>query len=444
MYRFTPLLASTAVGTLEFRSIAQPLLESCPDVVYRRASAKSLDLESRTVEIQTLPDDPMGVRNEKIPFDILAIGVGARNGTFNVPGVVEHAFFLKSLADAQRIRSTLIRNVETASALPLSDADKKRLLAVAIVGGGPTGIEFAAELHDFLREDLSRLYPSVSPYISITVIEGRTILSSFDSNLRAYTESKFKRDGVRILTGVTVTRVDQKGVQLSNGEYFPTGMCVWNTGIAPQAFTESLSKEEFRKDAWNHLLVDSKLRVHRPLLTDAKATEVNSSSKAHNSMQGEPSEPIPGIFSFGDAMAIVDYPIPATAQVAEQQGTYLAEQLNKIAKEMVVYNSETSSSNPVKSSAEIGCQFSEAMEKEPAFEFKNRGSLAFVGSFSALTDFSKSKFAGPLSGKIFTGFSAWFLWRSAYLTKLGSWRNRLQVPTDWARTFVFGRDTTQF
>jgi NADH:ubiquinone reductase (non-electrogenic) len=80
------------------------------------------------------------------------------------------------------------------------------------------------------------------------------------------------------------------------------------------------------------------------------------------------------------------------------------------------------------------------------FVYKHYGSLAFIGSFSAVSDFTQAKGFGttPLYGARLRGALAWFVWRSAYLTKLGSWRNRVQVPWDWTRTLLFGRDTTQF
>ena len=71
------------------------------------------------------------------------------------------------------------------------------------------------------------------------------------------------------------------------------------------------------------------------------------------------------------------------------------------------------------------------------FDWSNTGMLAYIGEYQAVSNLP-TKY-----GKL-TGFKSWLLWRSVYLTKLGSWRNRLQVPFDWARTFFFGRDTSRF
>ncbi len=79
---------------------------------------------------------------------------------------------------------------------------------------------------------------------------------------------------------------------------------------------------------------------------------------------------------------------------------------------------------------------------EAPFMYQHKGSLAYVGSWLALGDFTGV--ANVTSDTKWRGLPAWFLWRSVYLTKLGLWRNRLQVPFDWLKTMTFGRDTTHF
>ena len=76
----------------------------------------------------------------------------------------------------------------------------------------------------------------------------------------------------------------------------------------------------------------------------------------------------------------------------------------------------------------------QASELKP-FSWKNLGMLAYVGDYQGLADFPTSKLQG---------FKSWILWRSVYFTKLGSWRARFQVPFDWMRTFIWGRDVSQF
>ena len=117
------------------------------------------------------------------------------------------------------------------------------------------------------------------------------------------------------------------------------------------------------------------------------------------------------VFAIGDCSFIEPVSLPCTAQVAEREGRYLAKSLSLYA---------DGNDDAVK-----------------PFTWTKLGMLAYIGDYNALADL-------PFKGGKLTGFTSWLLWRSAYLTRLGSWRLRMQVPFDWTRTFLFGRDTTKF
>ena len=70
-----------------------------------------------------------------------------------------------------------------------------------MVGGGPTGVEFAAELHDFIRQDIRRMYHELYPHITIKLIEGREILSMFDASLRDWAMRRLHSESIEIVTG---------------------------------------------------------------------------------------------------------------------------------------------------------------------------------------------------------------------------------------------------
>ena len=230
---FTPLLPSAAVGTIDFRSISEPVKHSYPTARYEQAEVIGIDAATSTVEIAapvvgSKGDPPANVprRVATLPFDALVLAVGATNSTFGIPGVSEHAYFLKELADARAIRRTIVRNIEAASFPGISHAERARLLSVVIVGGGPTGVEFAAELHDFVSEDLARLYPGAGRDMRISIVEGRGVLGSFDQSLREYMARKFSRDGIRLRLGANVVAVSHDKVSLSDGEDMPSGLTV--------------------------------------------------------------------------------------------------------------------------------------------------------------------------------------------------------------------------
>lgn len=100
-----------------------------------------------------------------LEYDYLVIGTGATNQTFGIKGVEEHACFLKEVWDAQKIRTKVMDCIETAAFPGQAEEEIERLLHMVVVGGGPTGIEYAAELHDFLKEDLASWYPGMHHFI---------------------------------------------------------------------------------------------------------------------------------------------------------------------------------------------------------------------------------------------------------------------------------------
>ncbi|KAF7028116.1 hypothetical protein CFC21_040078 [Triticum aestivum] len=96
-----------------------------------------------------------------VDYDYLVLALGVTVNTFNTPSMMEHCHFLKVVEDAQKIRKSVIDCFEKASLPNLSEEEKRKILHFVIIGGGPTGVEFAVELHDFLVEDLVKLYPAI-------------------------------------------------------------------------------------------------------------------------------------------------------------------------------------------------------------------------------------------------------------------------------------------
>lgn len=124
------------------------------------------------------------VATQVIPYDYLVMNVGAANQTFGIKGVQEHACFLKEAWDAEKIRTRLMDCVETASFRGQTPEEQARLLHMVVVGGGPSGVEFAAELHDFLKDDLATWYPDISDKIRITLVEALpNVLPMFSKQL---------------------------------------------------------------------------------------------------------------------------------------------------------------------------------------------------------------------------------------------------------------------
>lgn len=187
---FTPLLASTSVGTLEFRCALEPARArkgNKQGPQFFQGWADGVDFDSRKLSIEEAVDDPLqgvaladergvgdlGKKKEKgkvfeMSWDRLIVAVGCYSQTFGTKGVKEHAYFLKDVGDAKRIRNRLLSCFEMASLPTTSEEMKRMLLNFAVVGGGPTGIEWSAELNDIIEEDMRKLYPDLVGYAKVS------------------------------------------------------------------------------------------------------------------------------------------------------------------------------------------------------------------------------------------------------------------------------------
>ncbi|CAO2654415.1 Nn.00g111480.m01.CDS01 [Neocucurbitaria sp. VM-36] len=470
-FAFTPLLASTAVGTLEFRTALEPVRSRRTKVSFFQGWADDVDFKNKTITIEEAVDDPaqgMALTTDRhagetkeqreaerkrdvekgktfnLMYDKLVVTVGCYSQTFGTPGVKEHAFFLKDVGDTRRIRNRLLACFEGAALPTTSDEMRRQLLNFAVVGGGPTGIEFSAELHDLINEDMAKIYPELIPYHKITVYDvAEKVLPMFDEKLAGYAMQKFKRKGIDIKTshhveelrcGAPVERQSSEDwkdyllytLKVKEQGEIGVGMCVWSTGLMQNPFvaqaldhvreapdslqildSPSSSKPNLPKDIkWKvkrhpksgSIITDDRLRVK---LIPSSTTTTSSTSTADIQAIH------PDVFALGDCGIIEGTSYPATAQVASQKGLWLAKRLNK----------------------------ADLTTKAP-FTFKDLGTLAYIGNWNAL-------FQGGKGGRL-QGYLAWIIWRGAYLTRTVSWRNKILVPIYWVVNWLFGRDISRF
>lgn len=401
---FTPLLASTCVGTLEFRSVAEPVvriqdaLSKSPNSFFFLSRCIGIDPVKHEVHCVAEEDGSSTLGKPKgftVAYDKLVIAAGAQALTFNIHGVQEHAIFLREVSDAQNIRKKLLLNLMLSDTPGTSEKEKQRLLHFVVVGGGPTGVEFSGELSDFIKRDVHQRYAHVRDYIHVTLIEAKEILSSFDVSLRSYAIKHLTKAGVKLVTGV-VKDVQPGKIVLSDGSEVPYGLLVWSTGVGPSGFVKSL---ELPKSHDGRIGVDERLKV----------------------------DGVEDVYAIGDCAGFVESVgkpvLPALAQVAERQGKYLAKELNRILKNGGGHAGSTG-----------------IVEEGPVFVYRHLGSMATVGRYKALVDLRQSK---ESKGVSWAGFLSWLVWRSAYLTRVVSWRNRFYVAVNWATTFVFGRDISR-
>ncbi|KAI8939021.1 hypothetical protein NX059_004864 [Plenodomus lindquistii] len=461
-FAFTPLLASTAVGTLEFRTALEPVRSKRTKVDFFQGWADDVDFKNKTITVEEAVDDPLqgmaptsdrhaGESKEQraitrkadvekgkqfdLTYDKLIVTVGCYSQTFGTPGVKEHAFFLKDVGDARKIRNRLLACFEGAALPTTTEEMRRQLLNFAIVGGGPTGIEFGAELHDLINEDLAKIYPELIKYHRITVYDvADKVLPMFDEKLAKYASRKFARRGIEIKTshhvewlrlGAPAERILSEDINdyrlftikvKEEGE-LGVGMCVWSTGLMQNPFVAQ-ALDDVRKAPDNLQLLESstgttlsgdvkwKVKKHPrsgSLITDdrlrVKLEPSDSEVKGVEAIH-------PDVFALGDCGVIQDTTYPATAQVASQKALWLTKRLNK------------------------------GDFDKSGFTYKDLGTLAYIGNWDAL-------FQGGGGGRL-QGYLAWIIWRGAYLTKTVSWRNKILVPVYWAINWLFGRDISRF
>jgi NADH dehydrogenase FAD-containing subunit len=421
-FLFTPMLAGAAVGTVEYRSISQPIRSVNPGVGYLEATCTHIDAAAKTIECELVVCDGAAceIRDFSLSFDHLIVAVGATTNTFGIPGVQEHCFFLKQVEDAAKVRRGIGNCFERASVPGLTDAQREAILTFAVIGAGPTGVEFVGELCDFIEQDVPRFYPSLLPYVRVKLIEASDkVLMAFDSELQASALETLRsrvsvspsrgsdKPLVEVLLSAGVKEVKPDEILLSDGVTVPYGLAVWAAGIGPLPLVKDLAQsipEQASLDGRGKLVVDNWLRVCGA----------------------------PGVWALGDCVTIDQKPLPATAQVASQQGAFLARLFTR--------NYDLSGAAPKIVGAKQGLvqQFGDADGYAKGFNFLNLGILAYLGDSKALAQVNVDE--SVVKG---TGAAGFALWRSVYLSKQVSWRNRALVAIDWAKIRLFGRDMTR-
>lgn len=224
--------------------------------------------------------------------------------TFRTPGADEHAFFVRNVADAKKVQHRMQQILEWASLPGMTEEEQKDLLHIVIVGGGPTGVEIAAEMSDLFNEDFSKLYPELTGKMSITIHDAATfILGAFDAGLRAHAIGSFSKRNVEVITGSKIKEVTKNSITTEAEGRIPCGMVLWTAGNKQCALVDNLNVA--KTDKLPRIMTDDHLHALAPDKT-----------------------PMRDIYALGDAADIKKYFLPTTAEVAVQKAEYLARVLN--------------------------------------------------------------------------------------------------------------------
>ncbi|KAL4725617.1 hypothetical protein ACLX1H_007766 [Fusarium chlamydosporum] len=491
-FLFTPMLPSATVGTLELRSLVEPIRRILSRVNghFIRAKAEDVDFSHKMVEVSQVDANGKDIRFY-VPYDKLVIAVGSTTNPHGVKGL-ENAFFLKDINDARKIRNQVIQNFELANLPTCPDEERKRLLSFCVSGGGPTGVEFAAELFDLLNEDLTRHFPRLlRNEISVHLIQSRShILNTYDETVSRYAEDRFARDQVDVQTNSRVKEVlpdkiiftqKQEGGETVTKE-LPIGFCLWSTGVSQTEFCQTMASKLGKSQTNRHALeTDTHLRLNGSPMGDVYA--IGDCSTVQNNVADH-------VVTFLRSLAWKRGKDPETLQLSFADWRNVAEDVKKRFPQAVghlkrvdrlfkEYDKDKSGTldfdeltqllrnvdnklTSLPATAQRAHQQGQYLARKfnrmarlheglnandirdgdvdaavyKAFEYKHLGSLAYVGN-SAIFDLGEGR-------SIAGGLWAVYAWRSVYFAQSVSLRTRLLMAMDWTKRGLFGRDLMSF
>ncbi|MDZ5695852.1 NAD(P)/FAD-dependent oxidoreductase [Chelativorans sp. M5D2P16] len=358
---FQPLLYQVATAALSAANIGEPIrkiLRRHKSVQILLGEVTDIDIHARSV---LLAD------GTRLAFDYLVLASGATHGYFGHDEWARFAPGLKTLGDARQIRARVLLAFERAERVT-DPAEQARLMTIAIVGGGPTGVELAGSLAELSRFTLARDFRNIRPATArIMLIEaGPLVLPGFSEKASNYAQRRLEKLGVEVHTGTPVENIAERSITFG-GESVPVGLVLWAAGVAASPLARKLGVET---DKSGRVPVDETLKVGG----------------------------LDNVFALGDAALFTDeegQPLPGLAQVAKQQGTHLGRSLAAHLKD----------GTPLK-----------------PFAYHSRGNTAIVGRHAGIFEQGRLKM---------TGWTAWFAWALIHVYLLVGFEHRLMVSMQW-------------
>lgn len=384
-FLFPPLLPSAATGVLEIRQVSFPFrrIFETKRINFRKIEVSGIDIQKQIVTGQIVResiDHSVEAYQVETPYDYLVVAPGSKVATYGLSGVKEYAFFLRELKDAIILRNRVIDLFERAAGI--SDIEEQTtLLNFVVIGAGATGIEIATELQDLIHGVLLERYLELDPNLpKVTIVQsGSSVLPGWPEDIQKITQNRLIQLGINLQLGHRVKEVNLNCVTLNNDQTLPSYTTIWCAGVTPADIVEKLGLE---MDDSGRIKVDSDLRA----ISDKR------------------------IFILGDAAAAIDprtdKPYPTLAKVALQQGKQTGQNLVNLIKD----------------------------RKTRPFKYLDYGSLVSVGeNFAAV----------KVMGYTFSGFPAWFFWRTLYLLKLPEIGNQIRIVVEWTLDLLMERSIAQ-
>ena len=358
---FQPLLYQVATAALSAADIAEPIrkvLRRYESVQVLLGEVKSIDMSARQLHL---------VDGSCLGFDYLILATGATHSYFGNPGWARFAPGLKTIADARRIRASALLAFERAERTT-DPEEQARQMTIAIVGGGPTGVELAGSLAELSRLTLARDFRSARPEAArIMLIEaGPRVLPAFSEKMSKYAHDRLERLGVEVYTRTPVENIEKDSITFG-GDTIPVGLVLWAAGVAASPLAAQLGAQT---DRAGRVIVDDTMRV----------------------------KGLTNVFAMGDAAHFTGedgQPLPGLAQVAKQQGRHFGRTFAR--------------------------HLRQGTPLEP-FVYHGRGNTAIVGRHAAVFEQGRFKL---------TGWIAWLSWAIIHVYLLVGFQHRLMVSLQW-------------
>jgi NADH dehydrogenase len=378
---FTPLLPEVSSGVLEPRHVVSPLRG-----MVRHASTWCITAEVETVDLEGRVVTVLGGDGDvhRLRYDTLVLALGGVSHSFGIPGLVDHAIGMKTLADAFGLRNRIIELLERADLE--ADPDQRRAqLSIVVAGGGFSGVETAGEVEDFIRRVRRRYYPKVpNDEIGLHLVElNDALLPEMPDEMGAYARRKLEQRGYQVLTGTRLREVREHEVVVEQGgvtRSIPTRTLIWAGGVRPAP-----------------LVGESGVGVDKAGRAVAAATMATDR---------------PGVFAIGDCASI--------ANVDDPQGRPHA----------------ATAQNAVREAKRLAANIVAHIDGRPLEPFRYRplGQLASIGHHTGV---------GVVFGIRVRGWIAWFMWRGYYWSRTPGVNRKVRVAIDWLLTALFGTDPVQ-
>jgi len=366
-HNFQPLMYQIASGALEPHSIAYPIrriFRKYKNLKFRMAHVDRIDHQHKKLETN------IGV----FTYDELIIATGSETNYFGFEPLKNKILTLKSIPDALNIRSYIFQNLEKTLRNNLKNESLEEIMSIAVVGGGPAGIEMAGALAEMKKYVIPKDFPEIDismMHINLYQSSGKLLKTMSEESSKKSLEF-LRQLGVNVLLNSRVVDYQDDHLFLKDGSSFKTDTVIWTAGVKGVTI-EGLPKEVM--GGGNTILVDP-----------------------YNQVKG-----LKNMYAIGDvASCITDSNprgLPGLAPVAQQQGKHLAKNILNVIQE-------------------------KPLEK---FVYKDKGSMATIGRKLAVVDLPKFSFQGSF---------AWFVWMFVHIMSLVGFRNKLVVLLDWLASYM--------